>query len=79
MAIEPEMLEQATQVPKKNKMKVIILAAVALIAAIVVSVAGTWFFLGRTVVEAPPVVENTAKQQAIYEDLEPAFVVNFKS
>ncbi len=79
MAIEPEMLEQATQIPKKNKMKVIVLAAVALIVAIIVSVAGTWFFLGRSAVEAPPVVESTAKQQAIYEDLAPAFVVNFKS
>lgn len=79
MAIEPETPEQATQVPKKNKMKIIILAAVALILAIVLSAVGTWFFLGRSPAEAQPVQESTAKQQAIYEVLTPAFVVNFKS
>lgn len=79
MAKNPQTPEQATQIPKKNKMKIIILAVVALILAIVLSAVGTWFFLGRAPVEAQPVVESATKQQAIYEVLAPAFVVNFKS
>ena len=79
MAKNPETPEQATQIPKKNKMKIIILAVIALLLAVALSVAGTWFFLGRTPSEAQLVVESAVKQQAIYEVLAPAFVVNFKS
>ena len=79
MAKAPETLAQATQVPKKNTMKIIILVAVALILTVVLSVVATWFLLGRTAVEAQPIQESVVKQQAIYEDLTPAFIVNFKS
>lgn len=79
MARQPETADKATPEPKKNKMKTIVLVAVALIVAIIVSVAGTWFFLGRSTAETEPVQEVLAKQQAIYEVLTPAFVVNFKS
>ncbi len=80
MAQQPVAPEQAGA-SKKNKMKVIIIAAVALITAVGLSVGGTWFFLGRNAPEVAPVQENVVnvKQQAIYEELTPAFVVNFKS
>ncbi|WP_205340472.1 flagellar basal body-associated FliL family protein [Denitrificimonas caeni] len=81
MAKQAEMAEQATVAPKKGKMKVIILAVTALIVAIVLSVAATWFVLGRSNTDsnAEPLQESLAKQPAIYEVLTPAFVVNFKS
>ncbi|QEY59046.1 flagellar basal body-associated protein FliL [Pseudomonas sp. C27(2019)] len=79
MANDSETSEQAAQIPKKNKMKIIILAVLALVVAVALSAVGTWFFLGRAPAEAQPVVESSVKQQAIYEVLTPAFVVNFKS
>jgi flagellar FliL protein len=79
MVKEPEMLEQATPIPRKNKMKIIVLAAVTVVLAIVLSAVGAWLFLGRSPADAQPVQESSAKQQAIYEVLTPAFVVNFKS
>lgn len=79
MAQQSETADKATLEPKKSKMKIIVLVTVALIVAIIISVAGTWFFLGRSTAEAEPVAEISAKQQAIYEVLTPAFVVNFKS
>ncbi|NLY12564.1 MAG: flagellar basal body-associated protein FliL [Gammaproteobacteria bacterium] len=79
MAQQSEAPQQAIAAPKKNKMKIIVLVAVALLVAIVLSVAGTWFFLGRSTADVEPVQESLGKQQAIYEVLAPAFVVNFKS
>ena len=79
MAKQPETPEQALAAPKKNKIKVIVLAAVALIAAVALSVAATLFFLGGSTAEPEQVQERSSKQKAIYEVLAPAFVVNFKS
>ena len=65
-----------------GKMKLIILIAVALLLAIGLSVGGTWFFLNKGAAdhaaEAEPVAAGApVKQVAIYEELAPAFVVNF--
>ena len=65
-----------------GKMKLIILTAVALLLAIGLSIGGTWFFLNKGAAdhaaEAEPVATAApVKQVAIYEELAPAFVVNF--
>lgn len=81
MAKQPEAAEPAVVAPKKNKMKVIIVAAIALVIAVVLSAAATWFFIGRSTPDAEVTAESVTptKQQAIYEVLTPAFVVNFQS
>ena len=79
MAKQPDTPEPATAAPQKNKMKMIVVAAVALIVVIVLSVGGTWYFLGSSTAAPEPVQESTVKQQAVYELLAPAFVVNFQS
>lgn len=82
MAEQPEAAEPAIVAPKKSKIKLIIVAAIAFIVAIALSVAATWFFLGGSKAEPDKVVSEPAaatKQKAIYEVLAPAFVVNFKS
>ncbi|MGE8499319.1 MAG: flagellar basal body-associated protein FliL [Pseudomonas sp.] len=67
-----------------GKMKLIILIVVAFLLAVGLSVGGTWFFLNKgssADVPAEPAAENAApvKQPAIYEELVPAFVVNFST
>ncbi len=82
MAQQPEAAEPAIVAPKKNKVKLIIVAAIGFIIAIALSVAATWFFLGQSATDTEVTAElpvTSAKQQAIYEVLTPAFVVNFKS
>lgn len=82
MAQQPEAAQPAIVAPKKNKIKLIIVAALAFIIAIALSVAATWYFLGSSTPDSEAAAEAPAvvgKQQAIYEVLEPAFVVNFKS
>lgn len=82
MAQQPEAAEPAIVAPKKNKVKLIIVAALAFIIAIALSVAATWYFLGSSTPDSEAAAEApvaVGKQQAIYEVLEPAFVVNFKS
>ncbi|WP_027911366.1 flagellar basal body-associated protein FliL [Pseudomonas sp. URMO17WK12:I4] len=65
-----------------GKLKLIIAIVLALLLAIGASIGGTWFFLSKD--NAKPKdehaqAENAApvKQPAIYEELTPAFVVNF--
>lgn len=69
------------QAPGKGKLKLIIIMAVAFLLAVGLSVGGTWFFLSKnakpTEAEAPADAAAPGKQQAIYEILAPAFVVNF--
>lgn len=65
---------------KKNRLKLVIIVVIALLLAIALSAAGTWFFLNKdkpeqSEVAAQPVA--TVKQPAVYEQLEPPFVVNF--
>ena len=81
MAKQPDTLGPATAAPKKSNIKMIVLLVVALLLAIALSVAGTWFFLGQSAdsSERESTQELAVKQQAIYEVLTPAFVVNFKS
>lgn len=68
--------------PKKNKTKVVIVASIAILLAVGLSAAGAWFFLNK---ESAGPQEQSAqeipqgKQKAVYELLEPAFVVNFHS
>ncbi|KAB0550338.1 flagellar basal body-associated protein FliL [Pseudomonas argentinensis] len=65
-----------------GKLKLIIVIVLALLLAVGASIGGTWFFLSK---ENPKPeaeheqAENAApvKQPAIYEELTPAFVVNF--
>jgi flagellar protein FliL len=67
-----------------GKMKLIIIIVIAVLLAVGLSVGGTWFFLSKkdagaeeakAEVSAEPAVP--VKQAAIYEELSPAFVVNF--
>lgn len=73
----------AEVVKPAGKMKVIILILVGLLLAVGLSVGGTWFVLSkgadkREAETAEVVSAAPLKQQAIYEELMPAFVVNFK-
>lgn len=65
-----------------GKLKLIIAIVLALLVAVGLSVGGTWFFLSKSSSQeqaAPESAEHAAptKQPAIYEELTPAFVVNF--
>lgn len=68
-----------------GKMKLIIIIALAVILAVGLSVGGTWFFLSKKGGDAADEAKTDAaaepavpvKQAAIYEELSPAFVVNF--
>lgn len=66
-----------------GKLKLIILIVVALLLAVGLSVGGTWFFLSKGTTQDEPAEQAAAesaapvKQAAIYEELAPAFVVNF--
>ncbi|HLA30705.1 MAG TPA: flagellar basal body-associated protein FliL [Pseudomonas sp.] len=67
-----------------GKMKLIILIVVVVLLAVGLSVGGTWFFLHKSDATAEAEAHAAAepavplKQAAIYEELVPAFVVNFK-
>lgn len=68
----------------KGKLKLIILVVVALLLVIGLSIGGTWFLLNKGDKKHEAEAEEGAaagappgKQQAIYEALTPAFVVNF--
>lgn len=68
---------------KKNGMKLILVAVVGLLLAVGLSVGGTWFFLSRD--KPDSVAEEAAarpavpvRNPAVYEELMPAFVVNFQ-
>ncbi|MDE1164298.1 MAG: flagellar basal body-associated protein FliL [Pseudomonas sp.] len=63
----------------KGKLKLIIIFVVALLLAIGLSVGATWYFMHRA--ESKPAevpAADAGKQPALYEPLNPAFVVNFK-
>ncbi|MBS7663057.1 flagellar basal body-associated protein FliL [Pseudomonas lalucatii] len=66
-----------------GKLKLIILIAVALLLAVGLSVGGTWFLLSKDAAgtevdaQAPAEAGVPDKLPAIYEELAPAFVVNF--
>lgn len=65
---------------KKNRLKLIIIVAVILLVAVALSAAGTWFFLSKDRPQQDAEVSGVVTQvkpQALYESLEPAFVVNF--
>jgi flagellar FliL protein len=65
-----------------GKLKLIIVIVVALLLAVGLSVGGTWFFLHKGAAKSEVEAESAepavpVKQAAIYEELTPAFVVNF--
>ncbi|MEX6503060.1 flagellar basal body-associated protein FliL [Pseudomonas zhanjiangensis] len=65
-----------------GRLKLIIVIVLALLLAVGLSVGGTWFFLHKTsgdaeAEHAPAAAAAPVKQAAIYEELVPAFVVNF--
>jgi flagellar FliL protein len=68
-----------------GKFKLIILIVVAVLVAMALSIGGTWFFLSKKTSDSADDAavqsseQNAApvKQPAIYEELTPAFVVNF--
>lgn len=65
-----------------GKLKLIIAIVLALLVAVGLSVGGTWFFLSKSGSHEPAAPEGAehaapTKQPAIYEELTPAFVVNF--
>jgi len=67
----------------KSKLKLIILMVVALLLAVGLSVAGTWFVLsksgGNEARPAEPAEGATSlRRPAVYEDLSPAFVINYR-
>ncbi|WAJ36062.1 flagellar basal body-associated protein FliL [Pseudomonas sp. GOM7] len=67
----------------KSKLKLIILIVVVLLLAVGLSIGGTWFFLSKDKKAEEPAHEDAAAaaapvhQPAIYQDLQPAFVVNY--
>ena len=66
----------------KSKLKLIILIVVVLLLAVGLSVGGTWFILNKDKAAEEPKHEEVAAtepvhQMTIYQDLQPAFVVNF--
>ncbi len=68
----------------KSRLKLIIVSVLAVLLVVGASVGATWFFLNKGAAEheAGPAREAArvapVKQQAIYEPLMPAFVVNFR-
>lgn len=84
MAKKDQPQDPATEGKSGGKLKIIILAVIALLLVISMSVAGTWFFLSKNDSSEPQISAETTeegavagKQPAIYEELTPAFVVNF--
>lgn len=66
----------------KSKLKLIILIVVGLLLAVGLSIGGTWFILSKNDKAEEPKHEEAAdaapvRQAAVYQDLLPAFVVNF--
>ncbi|HSX90270.1 MAG TPA: flagellar basal body-associated protein FliL [Pseudomonas sp.] len=79
----PQDTAPAEVVKPAGKMKLIILIVVVLLLAVGLSVGGTWFILNKSADKSEAKTEEVAsatplKQPAIYEELMPAFVVNFK-
>jgi flagellar FliL protein len=66
----------------KGKLKLIIIAVVALLLAVGLSVGATWFIMHKSESAPDPAAEAaaaTTKPVAVYEALTPAFVVNFNA
>ena len=66
----------------KGKLKLIIIAVVALLLAVGLSVGATWFFMHKPESAPDPAADAAAantKPVAVYEALTPAFVVNFNA
>lgn len=66
----------------KSKLKLIILIVVGLLLAVGLSIGGTWFILSKNDKTEEPKHEEAADaapvhKAAVYQDLQPAFVVNF--
>ncbi|PHN46615.1 flagellar basal body-associated protein FliL [Pseudomonas amygdali] len=78
MAKSEEVKDPAT----KGKLKLIILAVVALLLAVGLSVGATWFLMHKSESTPDPAAAAAAanvKPVAVFEPMTPAFVVNFNS
>jgi flagellar FliL protein len=78
----PQAAPSEPKAPGKSKLKLILLIVVLLLLAVGLSVGATWFFLSKgdsaeKTEEAAEFSAAPVKQQAIYEQLVPAFVVNY--
>ncbi len=77
--------EEVTEAAPKGKLKLIIIAVVALLLAVGISVGATWFFMHKATPAVDPAAAAAAaadpnvKHPAIFEPLTPAFVVNFNA
>lgn len=66
--------------PGKGKLKLIILLVLGLLLAVGLSIGGTWFVLSKGDQAEPAEAASSAapvRQAALYQELMPAFVVNF--
>lgn len=63
----------------KGKLRLIILVVLGLLLAVGLSVGSTLYFMGRNEAAAPEFQAAPLRQPAIYEELTPAFVVNFNN
>lgn len=82
MAKAPSAAPEQAPSGKKNRLKLVVIAVAALLLAVVLSAGGTWLFLSKDKPEQPataaqPSAQQEDKQAAVYERLEPPFVVNF--
>ncbi|MFI8479409.1 flagellar basal body-associated protein FliL [Pseudomonas sp. NPDC078700] len=83
MAKKDKPQDPAADGKSSGKLKIIILAVVALLLVVSLTIAGTWFFLSKQEDKPEAAAETKqedaapVKQAAIYEELTPAFVVNF--
>ncbi|KPY33057.1 MULTISPECIES: flagellar basal body-associated protein FliL [Pseudomonas syringae group] len=74
--------EEVKDPASKGKLKLIIVAVVALLLAVGLSVGATWFIMHKGETAPDPAVAAAAanaKPVAVFEPLTPAFVVNFNA
>ncbi|GFM82762.1 flagellar basal body-associated protein FliL [Pseudomonas cichorii] len=74
--------EEVKDPASKGKLKLIIVAVVALLLAVGLSVGATWFIMHKSASAPDPAAVAAAanvKPVAVFEALTPAFVVNFNS
>ncbi|GFM49470.1 flagellar basal body-associated protein FliL [Pseudomonas capsici] len=74
--------EEVKDPASKGKLKLIIIAVVALLLAVGLSVGATWFIMHKSASAPDPAAVAAAanvKPVAVFEPLTPAFVVNFNS
>ncbi|MFT6431354.1 MAG: flagellar FliL protein [Halopseudomonas sp.] len=75
---EKQLLVDGEGVPVKSRKKLFVLIGAAFLAVLVSAGGAAFFFMGGGEEPAEPVVDAApVRQQAIYQSMDPAFVVNF--